>query len=199
MKNLNYIINGILAIAVIILFVLYFKKSDSGAAKQIIAKDGSTKVIAANIAYIDIDTLESKMDYFQQRKKELEARQKNLESTFARDEQNFQREYADAMQKAQTATSQEELAALEQKIQKKGMDIQQRKENMANSFMLDQEKFSEEINLKLDTFIQEYNKDEKYAYIFSYKKIGLILYKPKAMDITEEVIKGMNEKYPIKK
>ena len=200
MKNLNLIINAVLGIAVAVLFFLHFKNhSKNSTPKVAAAANADGKVVSTPIAYVDIDSLQAHLDYFQAKKKELEARQKSIESTFARDEQNFQKEYNEAIQKAQSVTSQEEYAALEARIQKKGMEIQQRKETMTTSFMNEQDKFSEEINSKLDSFIQEYNKDEKFSYIFSYKKIGLILYKPKAMDITNEVVAGMNEKFPVKK
>ena len=48
--------------------------------------------------------------------------------------------------------------------------------------------------MKLDSFLTEYNKDKRFVYILSYTKGGFILYKDEALDITKEVVDGMNEK-----
>ena len=55
MKNINYVVNGVLAIAVIILFVMQFskpKKADSSA--PITVKEGTNKL---PIAYVNVDSL----------------------------------------------------------------------------------------------------------------------------------------------
>jgi outer membrane protein len=65
---------------------------------------------------------------------------------------------------------------------------------LAESFLSEQTKFNNELNMKLDSFLTEYNSDKKFAYILSYTKGGFILYKDEALDITKEVVDGMNEK-----
>ncbi|MGC8803632.1 MAG: OmpH family outer membrane protein, partial [Bacteroidales bacterium] len=44
-------------------------------------------------------------------------------------------------------------------------------------------------------FLKEYNKDGKYVYIMSHVFGGNLLYVNDSLDITADVIKGLNEKY----
>ena len=51
---------------------------------------------------------------------------------------------------------------------------------------------------KIEDFLTEYNKDKNYSYIVSYEQ-GLFYYKDTAYNITDDVIKGLNEQYKNKK
>ena len=55
-------------------------------------------------------------------------------------------------------------------------------------------KFNEELQKRLNDFLEKFNSDKKYAYIMSYRTgASNILYKDNKYDITNEVIKGLNE------
>jgi outer membrane protein len=47
-------------------------------------------------------------------------------------------------------------------------------------------------------YIQEYNSDKKYDFILT-KMGGNMLYTNEALDITKEVVEGLNAKYSTKK
>ena len=56
MKNINYIINGVLALAVVILFVLQFTgKKESGVTKTFTAEESASGLLP--IAYVNVDSL----------------------------------------------------------------------------------------------------------------------------------------------
>ncbi|HUN04840.1 MAG TPA: OmpH family outer membrane protein, partial [Niabella sp.] len=46
---------------------------------------------------------------------------------------------------------------------------------------------------KIEDFLKEFNADNTYSFIFAYEP-GLFYYKDTAYDITNEVLKGLNEK-----
>ena len=55
-------------------------------------------------------------------------------------------------------------------------------------------KFNEELQKRLNDFLEKFNSDKRYAYIMSYRTgASNILFKDKKYDITPEVIKGLNE------
>ena len=55
--------------------------------------------------------------------------------------------------------------------------------------------FMEDIQRKLKEFLTDYNKDRKYMYILTTGTgLDYIVYKDPALNITNDVIKGMNEK-----
>ena len=48
-------------------------------------------------------------------------------------------------------------------------------------------------------YLKEYNSDNKFSYIFSYSFGGGLLYASDALDITTEVMEGINKKYQTEK
>ena len=56
----------------------------------------------------------------------------------------------------------------------------------------------QEVNKTIEAFLKEYNKDKTYAYILAHQP-GMIYYKDTAYDITEPILKGLNERYKKKK
>jgi outer membrane protein len=54
------------------------------------------------------------------------------------------------------------------------------------------------VKKKIEDFLAEYNKTKNYSYIVSYEQ-GLFYYKDTAYNITNDLIKGLNELYKDKK
>jgi outer membrane protein len=194
MKNLNYIISAILALAIAVLFYFQFKgnpkSANTGSSSSGIAQSGSA---SSKIAYINIDSLEVNYIFFKEKKNELEKRQTSIESILQKDAASLQREAYELQQRASTLT-QSEGEAIQERLMRKQYDLENKKNQLAESFLSEQTKFNNELNMKLDSFLTEYNSDKKFAYILSYTKGGFILYKDEALDITKEVVDGMNEK-----
>ena len=54
----------------------------------------------------------------------------------------------------------------------------------------------EELKKKINEFLTEYNQSRGYSYIFSYSStINILFYKDTALNITNEVVSGLNEAY----
>ena len=191
MNKLSYVLNGILALAIAGLYYLHFKTNSTLANT---ASKATLGAMTSNIAYVDVDSMEQHYVFFKEKKEELEKRQKQIEATLETKMQSLQREAYDLQQRAPTLT-QSEGEAIQAGLMKKQQDLEQMRDNMSSSFLSEQSEFNKTLNSKLDSFLQDYNKDKKYVYILSYIKGGSILYKDKANDITTEVTAGMNERY----
>ncbi|HRG36408.1 MAG TPA: hypothetical protein PK355_08980, partial [Chitinophagales bacterium] len=134
MKNISLILNVILFILVGVLFYLQFtEKKGSSAVPQVIKTDGKS-VTVPQIAYIDIDSFQANYDYFKTGKTKLEAKQKSMEAELERSMSAFQAEYNSLVQKAQTMTEEEGMAA-QQKLAEKQQKIEERKQSMEMQFM----------------------------------------------------------------
>lgn len=86
--------------------------------------------------------------------------------------------------------------------QQKGMELRQREEQlgMAQQAMLQQ--LQKESGTEMDTlvkgikkFIKDYGKEKGYAYIYGTGEAATILYAEDKYDITDELIKLLNDKY----
>ena len=86
--------------------------------------------------------------------------------------------------------------------QQKGMELRQREEQlgMAQQAMLQQ--LQKESGTEMDTlvksikkYIKEYGKEKGYSYIYGTGEAATILYAEDKYDITDELIKELNDKY----
>lgn len=196
MKQLPLILSSLSLIGVAILFGM--KTKDQKKSRQVITtKDSTGKEItlsATRIAYVDIDTLEAHYDYFKKKKSEFEARQKNIDGELERMANALQNEYIALQKKAQKGElSQSEGEAAQQKLMQKQQDLEIKRQSMGNKYLKDQEDFNKEIHDNLHAYIEKYNEEKGYDYILSYSKDGSILFANQDLDITNDIVKGMNE------
>ena len=197
MKNISTILSALALLGVIILFVM--KTNDKKPTKKAINEktENIGKIdenLSGKIAYIDIDTLEANYDYFKKRKAEFETRQKNIDSELERGASSLQSEYVSLQNKAQKGElSQAEGEAAQQKLMQKQQELELKRQNLASKFVKDQEIFNKEIHDNLHKYIEEYNEEKGYDYILSYSRDGSILFANKNLDVTQDIIKGMNK------
>lgn len=197
MKNISTFLSALALLGVIILFVM--KMTEQKTAKpRMVAKDSSGKevvIAGGKIAYVDIDTLEANYDYFKRKKAEFETRQKNIDADLEKMANALQNEYVALQNKAQKGElTQAEGEAAQQALMQKQQDLELKRQSLGSKYMKDQEAFNKEIHDNLHDYIKIYNEEKGYDYILSYSKDGSILYANDALDVTQDIIKGMNTK-----
>ncbi|MEZ5053178.1 MAG: OmpH family outer membrane protein [Chitinophagales bacterium] len=194
MKNISLALNTVLFLLVGILFYLHFSSKKQTATPQVIKSDGKN-ITVPQIAYIDIDSFQTHYDYFKTGKAKLEAKQKSMESELERSMSAFQAEYNSLVQKAQTMTEEEGMAA-QQKLMEKQQKIEERKQSMEMQFMKETQDFNVELQERIVAYLKKYNANGAYTYILPYSKETInLLYVNDAYNITTDVLKGMNEEY----
>ncbi len=146
------------------------------------------------IAYVNLDTLGDRYEYFKIQKADFEKRQANMEAEVERLAQNLQNEYAAFQKKAQAGSlSQADGEAAQKKLAGMQQNVETRRQALGAQLMKEQDAFNKELQDRLDNYLIKYNADKGYDFILSYVKGGNILFANKALDITEDIIKGMNE------
>jgi outer membrane protein len=191
MKSIAWVINGVLAAAVIVLFVLHFNNSNTP------SKSASVKNGNVQIAYFEIDSIENNYILIKEVKDTLESKnQKNenilngLKQQYHNKVQNWQK-YAQSLSQAEASKLQQEAIDAEKNYSIKEQQLTA--EMQEESF-----KRMSEVRKKIEDFLILYNKDKKYNYIFR-NNPDLMYYKDTANDITSDIIKGLNEAYKNKK
>jgi len=194
MKNLSLALNAVLFALVGVLFYLHFSSKSKSSAPQVIQTNGKS-VTVPQIAYIDIDSFQNDYLYFKSGKATLEARQNAMESELQRSIGAFQSKVAGLQQKAATMTEEEGMAA-QQKLQMEQQQIEERKQTMEAQFMKETQDFNMQLQERINVYLKKYNADGRYTYIMPYsKEMTNLLYVNEANNITDEVLKGMNEEY----
>lgn len=196
--------NIILLLAVGVLFYLQFSskkvhtttpdktdKNNPNPADTVASQSG------CKIAYFEMDSVAANFQKAKEMKIELEKKEDKINEEMGRLQNNYQQKFVylqqhgSTMTGAQLESARTELTQLEQSIKdtKAGLD-----QEYNNYYVQAQQ----EILSMIRRFCSEYNKDRKYAIIVS-NEPGLIFYKDSTLDITNDLLKGLNEMYQKKK
>ena len=191
MKSNTWIFNGVLAVAVVILYILHFT-SGTTPIKASAAGGTGTKV-----AYFEIDSIQNSYEFFKEVKSSLQVKDMEnakeltaLKNAFAAKYQDLQKN-GRSLSQAEIGSRQQELAQLEKNYTNKEQQLSQ--ELQEESF-----KRLQEVKKKIEVFLEKYNKNKEFAYIFS-SNADLMYYKDTAYDITSDIIKGLNSEHISKK
>lgn len=197
MKNLSVVINIVLIVG---LGYLYYYNFSSNKAGKIIpnatnmVKAGENGLNQPRIAYVELDSLNENIVYFKQKRKELEQQQKGIEAEITNDYKALEAKQNSFIQKNPNA-SPEDIQNIRVQLAQGQQDIETKKQTQSQ--ILNQKSFElmESIQKKLKEFLGEYNKEKKYQYILTTGGgMDYIILKDSTLDITKDVIKGMNEK-----
>jgi outer membrane protein len=197
MEKFYKVITGILLVAVVVLYYLFFSsgvKTQSGSSVKI----GSNKIKAETslrLAYIDLDTIEEKYLYFKQKNDELEKEKKKMETEVESGVKKLELDRENFLKRGQSIT-QAEAEQFQQQFQVRYQQLSEKRERLFAAHMENQKKAFDEIQAKINDYLNEYNKNEKYQFIFSVGAGNLtVYYKDSALNITTEVLKGLNASY----
>lgn len=150
-----------------------------------------------NFRYVDLDTLMTRYNLAKDFNEEMLRMQNNLDNT-ARQKESSLRNYAAGVQKKYqnntylTEAEQQAVQAEQQKIanmeEAARRDLASLQQNLQNVVLRQQATLSDSIN----SFIEAYNAKKGYDAIL-FKGAGL--YFNPALDITDEVVEGLNARY----
>ena len=193
MKNILLIINIILICLVGYLYYLHFSTDKKREMRTIQNHLDSGQKGGSKVAYIDLDSLQNNYTYYKKIKAEFERRQEAANDEIESMQKKYQARAMQLQQKGATMNQQEQQAAM-QEINKMQQDLQTRKQAIDNDLYNYNSKMKEDILNRIQNFLKVYNKDGRYSYIFSYEP-GFMFYKDSSLNITTDVIAGLNNLY----
>jgi len=205
MKNLSLIFNGVLAIAVAILFYQVHSLKSSGvqeapsdlSVKPIITSN--TTLADSKIAYINTDSINEHYAYIADFTKVIRAKKSNLEAQLQGMTAKFQQDYEAFQQSAQAGIApQAELMKTEENLKRQQQDLANKELQMQNLGVELEEK-NAELNRNVKDFLKVFN-NGRFDYVMSYSDLmpTILLTNPK-LDITPQVLQGLNAEYNAKK
>ena len=172
MKNINYIINGVLAVAVVILFVMQFsgKKETSVSSPAVSAGEGA---IAGKlpIAYVNVDSLLENYNYA-----------KDLNEIILKKAENSR---ASVNQKAAS-------------LQKEMEELQDLDTRLSQELMSEQQKLNEQLRDSIVSQLRIFNKDKGFQVVLSNTGGDNVLLADDVYDITAALLEYLNKNYATK-
>jgi len=198
MKKLPLILSVVSFIAVLVLYILYFTGGKSHHASGITAGQmAGTDAAGSDIVYIDIDSVlnnyQMYIDYndeFERKAKISEAELSSKQKIYQKDVNEYQYKVERGLiTRAEDQQIQQQLYNQQQTLLKLQQDKQME--------LAEQEQVT--VNLVLNSitdYLKEVQPNYNYRYVFANRLVGgSIFYGSTNLDITKEVVQGLNEKY----
>jgi outer membrane protein len=192
MKSFLVAMNLILLALVGYLYYLHFNSNKKSTTFINVMKDSSGQS-KARVAYIDLDSLQANYDYYKKLKAESDKKQEAATNEIVGLQNKYQAKAGQYQQKGSTMTQKEQDDAMKD-LGGMQQSFQKRKQELDNELYSYTSKLKEDILTRIQNFLKEYNKDNKYDYVFSYEP-GFMFYKDSTLNITKDVVEGLNEKY----
>lgn len=204
-KNFSLILNGILIIAVAVLYFLHFNGSHTNTSeintdstqlnKPIVLSPKEIK--ESKIVYVNLDVLNEKYEYIKEVSASAKADQKALENQYRTKAQKLEEDYAIFQQKAQQGLLSENQINTEQEAFMKRKEDLDQLEYKNQALMERIQEKTDEMNENLKAYIKEYNKQSNYQYVFAFSSSPLsqLLLVDDGLDITQEILDGLNAQY----
>lgn len=196
MKNISLAINAVLLIAVIVLYVKVFSanKVAKASESQTIKEHKSSSSANVPIAFVELDSLNDKINYIKERRTELEGEQKAIETEWQNGYRNLENRKNEFLKRGNSIT-QQEAEKFQGELMQQQQQVDGKKQALTQKLSEKSYKFMDDIQTKLKSFLKEYNKEGTYQYILTTGTgLDYMLYKDSSFNITNDVIKGMNDK-----
>jgi outer membrane protein len=201
MKKLSLWINVVLIAAVVVLYFLHFNGSESCVDNN--RKSDSTKIeIDENysIAYVNFDTLLTNYDMFADKQDELMKKRDESEAELQTKSRSLEKQVADFKNKTQNGLiTRTKAQVLQQELGKKEQDLYKLRDQLTGKLSEEEQVMNRQVMYSIMEYLKEYNEDHSYRFILSNSFGGSLLFTDKNLNITSDVLAGLNKKYNDKK
>jgi len=174
-----------------VLFVIVALSSCNKGTQEGIAGQSSGRIV-----YVNTDTLLTNYEYYKDVVNEFQNKQFALENELKKKSESFQNEVALFQRRVQAGgMSQQQGESTQQQLQKKEQDILLYRDNAAANLASDQAAKTDEILTNIQDYLAEHNTDDRYDMVIGFSKGGGVLYAKQNLEITDEVLEGLNAAY----
>lgn len=194
MKKSSLVLNIVLLVAVSVLYVLHFSGKAAGNGKSSLPEEAGN----LQVAYINSDSVLKHYDYIKASAEILEAKKKRVEQDYVNRAQNLQGEIT-AYQRNMNNMTIGQVRALEEDLAKKQQNLQLFEQRITQELMNDQAKLNEELYKRVTEFLKNYGREKGLQLVLKLDTGSDVLYGQPALDITNDVIAGLNEAYKAEK
>lgn len=198
MRNLKVL--GIAAIACATMFTFTLCKNEQSTQTSTVSVNDTIGAVsgatALKIAYVDIDSLFTNYRLSVIMNKEMLRKEENMRLELSKKANAIQRDYEDFQNKlANNVYATRERAEEEQnRIMNEQEKFNKLSERLSGELAAEGNKNNLILRDSINSFLNEYNAVHKYDLIIS--RVGdNLLFASKALDITKEVIDGLNSRY----
>ena len=194
MKKMKNLIMGLAALSCIMMFA-QCAGNQNGQSTEGAATPGVLSDI--KVAYVEIDTLLSKYNFCIDLNEAMVKKSENVRLQLNQKAQDLQKQQQEFQTKYQNNAflSAERAQQEYNRINKLSEDLQTLSDKLQSELAAESEKNNLQLQDSIKNFLKEYNKAKGFTLIISNTGMDNLLYADQALDITQEVLDGLNARY----
>jgi outer membrane protein len=201
-KNVSLALNAVLLVAVAVLYYLHFSSRPSispaaSAGKSVSENATSKNPVVEKIAYVNSDSLLMNYEFYKNTIQQLEERRKRLETEIGGRARSLENEAVSFQQKGSSMTL-EQAQLTEKNLYRKQQELVQYRDRLSQQLAQEEQERTEELYNNIANYLKDYTKDKPYKLVLGYTKGGGILFADNSLEITQEVLAGLNKEYSSK-
>jgi outer membrane protein len=188
MKNISLVLNGVLLVAVAVLYYLHFSTG------KVEAKSLPSGATDLKVAYINSDSVLKNYEYFKVNSDKFEAKRKKLEQDMRNRAQSLQNDY-EAYQRNLSNLTIGQAKAIEEDLTKKQQNLEMYRQGLGQEMMVEEQKINVELYGKVTSFLKKYGQDNGLQVVLKFDTSSDLLFAGDSLNITQQVIDGLNADY----
>lgn len=155
----------------------------------------SQKAVSEAIVYVNSDSLLNNYEYFKDVRTSFEAKAKKAQADLQSKGTAFQREVADYQKNAGTMSA-EQRATTEERLARKQEELGQLNQNASNSLGQQEMEENKKLYDKVSEYLKKFSAEKGYKLVLTYSTSNpTVLYADKSLEVTNEVVAGLNAEY----
>jgi outer membrane protein len=196
MKRLPLIMNIVLAVAVVALFVLHFTGIGSPKKKSSFEGLPAGSANGGSIFYVQIDSVLSHFNMATDLSGELQTKFNASEAEFQAKQKAYQNDVNDYQYKAQRGLiTRSEAQTTEQELYAKQQNLAKLQQDLSQDLQEKQTVMNRQVINAIMEYLKKNSAQLNYKYVLGTSFGGNILYANDSLDITKNIIMGLNENY----
>lgn len=188
MKNLSLVLNAVLIVAVA---GLYYMQFSTPSVDENMAGNVDNTEVDYKVVYINSDSVLVNYDFFKEMQSQLQEKGQKLEKEYQNRAEGLQREVNDFQRTVNSLTI-GQAKALEEDLLKKQQNLRLYQENLSQQLLKEEAKLNKELYDKITGYLKVYSADKGIDLVVKYNQGSDVLYANEGMDITNEVVAGLN-------
>lgn len=189
MKNLSIVLNAVVIVAVGILFFLHFSGGSKNEVKAVAGKGA--------VVYVNTDSLLSNYNFSVDLNEKFLKKQEDSRTDFNFKAQKLEKEAVDFQRKIQNKgfLNRERAEKAQRDLMAKKQNLEQLDRKLSAELMAEQNENSKRLFDSVTNYLKVYNAKHKFSLIISTTQGGTVLHSAKGLDITKNIIDGLNARY----
>ena len=196
MKNTSLILSIVSLVAVVVFGVLSLTKGEKGAAAQAEGEAVETTASKGDIVYIDLDRILMEYDMANDLRSVVETKIQNIQAEVNRRGKKLENDIVDFQNKIDKGLMTRSVAeAQSQKLQQQELEFNNYAAQKEQEIQEEQLVMMNQLGDAIQTYLTKYNEEKQFAMILTNSGGAPVITANAALDITDDVLAGLNEEY----